>query len=141
MSGPPRQLHSPHAAFAALSARGSLISGLSSGIDEIEKLIAIGDDIGVTEAFDRRCRALEGMGLQEPKKVSLDLVPSYSNDDNVYKWIDKLFLPILQVTGGASLKQWIHEENFWVWNLQPPAEILTARDADYYTPGRHGGES
>ena len=80
------------------------------------------------------------MGLQEPKKVSLDSVPVYNINDNVYKWVDKLFLPILQVTGGASLKQWVHEENFWVWNLQPPAEILntavhtfTARYADYYT--------
>ena len=54
------------------------------------------------------------MGLQEPKKVSLDSVPVYNINDNVYKWVDKLFLPILQVTGGASLKQWVHEENFWV---------------------------
>ena len=71
---------SPNAAFAALSARLSEAgaSGLSNELSDIEKFVASKDDANLTAALDRRCRALEGMGLVKVDKVSLGDVPAYS---------------------------------------------------------------
>ena len=102
MSGPGVS-DSPNAAFAALSARlsGAGANGLSSELSEIEQFVAARDDANLTAALDRRCRALEGMGLVKVDKVSLDSVPVYKTGMCVDKWAGKLFIPILQIQGGA----------------------------------------
>ena len=63
----------PNAAFAALSARGSSlgIAGLLSGITELEHFLKTGDDKAFTEGQDRRCRALNGLGLSKADKILL----------------------------------------------------------------------
>ena len=141
MSGPGVS-DSPNAAFAALSARlsGAGANGLSSELSEIEQFVAARDDANLTAALDRRCRALEGMGLVKVDKVSLDSVPVYKTGMCVDKWADKLFIPILQIQGGAVLRQWCYEDNKMVNGLNPPPETMhiavhrfTARDADSAT--------
>ena len=69
----------PNAAFAALSARGSSlgIAGLPSGITELEHFLKTGDDKAFTEGQDRRCRALNGLGLSKADKVTLAAVPTH----------------------------------------------------------------
>ena len=97
---------SPNAAFAALSARLSEAgaSGLSNELGDIEKFVASKDDANLTAALDRRCRALEGMGLVKVDKVSLNNVPAYKTGQDPRKWADALFGPILQIQGGAILQ-------------------------------------
>ena len=74
---------SPNWAFAALSARWRSAGGSkeASELNEIEQFIADGDDENLTAALDRRCRALEGMGLVKVDKVSLDSVTEYKVGD------------------------------------------------------------
>ena len=75
----------PNAAFAALSARGSSlgIAGLSSGITELEHFLKTGDDKAFTEGQDRRCRALNGLGLSKADKVTLAAVSMFQTGDDL----------------------------------------------------------
>ena len=128
MSGPGVS-DSPNAAFAALSARLSEAgaSGLSNELSDIEKFVASKDDANLTAALDRRCRALEGMGLVKVDKVSLNNVPVYKAGQDARKWADALFGPILQIQGGAILPAWLLERN-----IQLRAEHTVTLAADYY---------
>ena len=83
---------SPNAAFAALSARWSGKDGITSDLNDIEKHIRQIDDENLTAALDRKCRALKGMGLSKVDKVSLDSVAVFKTTDNIYVWLDQLFL-------------------------------------------------
>ena len=132
----------PNAAFAALSARGSSlgIAGLSSGITELEHFLKTGDDKAFTEGQDRRCRALNGLGLSKADKVTLAAVPMFQTGDDLDKWMESVFTVILLHQGGAALQHWVHETNFLANGLQPPPNLLheavhkfTPRDADTAT--------
>ena len=132
----------PNAAFAALSARGSSlgIAGLSSGITELEHFLKTGDDKAFTEGQDRRCRALNGLGLSKADKVTLAAVSMFQTGDDLDKWMESVFTVILLHQGGAALQHWVHETNFLDNGLQPPPNILheavhkfTPRDADTAT--------
>ena len=87
----------PNAAFAALSARGSSlgIAGLSSGITELEHFLKTGDDKAFTEGQDRRCRALNGLGLSKADKVTLAAVSMFQTGDDLDKWMESVFNIIL----------------------------------------------
>ena len=132
----------PNAAFAALSARGSSlgIAGLPSGITELEHFLKTGDDKAFTEGQDRRCRALNGLGLSKADKVTLAAVSMFQTGDDLDKWMESVFTVILLHQGGAALQHWVHETNFLDNGLQPPPNLLheavhkfTPRDADTAT--------
>ena len=131
-----------NAAFAALSARGSElgIAGLPSGLTELEHFLKIRDDKTFTECQDRRCRALNGLGLSKADKVTLAAVPMFQTGDDLDKWMESVFTVILLHQGGAALQHWVHETNFLDNGLQPPPNLLheavhkfTPRDADTAT--------
>ena len=90
---------SPNWAFAALSARWRSAGGTTeaSELNEIEQFIADGDDENLTAALDRRCRALEGMGLVKVDKVSLDTVTDYKVGDDLTNDVQKLTRGALKV--------------------------------------------
>ena len=116
------------------------LTSLSSSLTELQQLLDSRNDREFTAAVDRRCRSLEGMGLCKPDKVTLNDVPSFKHGDDLVKWAEQLFNPILQHQGGAALQQWIHKENYVVNGLEPPPAILhvdvhnfTVRDTDTAT--------
>ena len=134
----------PNAAFAALSARvlaradGS--QGLSSSISESQSHLDRGDDKAFTESLDRRCRALDGQGLQKTDKITLANAAMFKTGDNLEKWMQSIWSQLLLHQGGASLQQWIHEVNYLDNGLHPPPSIVhtavhkfTPRDADTAT--------
>ena len=87
-------LVSPNARFAALSARMPVSRTLSE-LSEIEKYITEGDDVNLTAALDRRLRSIESMGMMKVDKVSLSDVPNYHQGNDIYKWIETLFVAIM----------------------------------------------
>ena len=118
----------PNAAFAALSARvlarpdGS--QGRSSSISESQSHLDRGDDKAFTESLDRRCRALDGQGLQKPDKITLANAAMFKTGDNLEKWMQSIWSQLLLHQGGASLQQWIHEVNYLDNGLHPPPSIV-----------------
>ena len=99
----------PNAAFAALSAASSElgIAGLPSGLTELEHFLKIRDDKTFTECQDRRCRALNGLGLSKADKVTLAAVPMFKTGDDLHKWMESVFTIILLYQGGAVLQHWV----------------------------------
>ena len=96
--------NSPNVAFKAVSARlhDQELTGLSSSLTELQQLLDSRNDREFTAAVDRRCRSLEGMGLCKPDKVTLNDVPSFKHGDDLVKWAEQLFNPILQHQGGSD---------------------------------------
>ena len=131
-----------NAAFAALSAASSGLgdAGLSSRLTEVQHFLEIRDDKTFTECQDRRCRALNGLGLWKADKVALTTVPLYKTSDDLDKWMESAWTCNLLCQGGAALQHWVHETNHLDNGLQPPPNVLhtavhkfTPRNADTAT--------
>ena len=95
----------------------------------MEHFLKICDNKAFTECEDRRCRALNGLGLSKADKVTL-----------LDKWMESVFTTILLHQGGAALQHWVHETNFLDNSLQPLPHVLheavhkfTPRNADTAT--------
>ena len=99
----------PNAAFAALSARclarADGQQGLSSSISESQGYLDRGDDKAFTESLGRRCRALDGQGLQKPDKITLTNVTMFKTGGNLENWMLSVWSQLLLHQGGASLQQ------------------------------------
>ena len=118
--------NSQGAAFVALPAQlnGFSLVGSAPNLTELHWLLDSGDDPNFTAAQDRRCGALEEVGLCKSDKGALINVPSFKQGNDLVKWVAPPWNPALQYQGGAALQDWTQEENYTVNGLQPPPAIL-----------------
>ena len=95
----------PNAAFAALSAASSELSiaGLASRITEAQHFLEIRDDKAFTKCQDRRCPALNGLGISKADKVALTAVSLFKTGDDLDKWMASVWTVLLLYEGGAAL--------------------------------------